>query len=74
MYFFGEKVIIKQDEINEQKGQNPNIIKQAGQNESEGKILKINKQACSFIQYLRVGFPKCTSYTFMHASQDLLPE
>ena len=69
--FFGEKVISEQDEINEQ---NPKIMKQAGRIRAEQRQKKVNKRACSFIQYLRVGFPKSTSYTFMYALQDLQPE
>ena len=54
MEFF--RKLIEQDEINEQKGQNPNINKQAGENKSKqrGQILENNKQACSSIGYLRV--------------------
>ena len=42
--------------INEQKEQNPKNNKRAGENKASigGKMLKINKRACSFIRYLRV--------------------
>ena len=35
MCLFGKKVIIKQDELNDQKGQNPKNDKRAGGNKSE---------------------------------------
>ena len=59
--FSSSMCLFMENQINDQKGQNKKINKLSGEKQSDqrGQMLKISKQACSFIRYFRVPHLTC---------------